>query len=126
MDRAKWAHDLFVLAAQLDVLTADDLRKNEDLHDECRLLIHRFAIRDEISKAIEDQVQYPPEWDNLRSAVEGVSPDVVLDNMWGWVAVGRWMEAPLAEIHEKGWLVPALRRVAGAVDELDLQPGVDF
>ncbi len=126
MDRAKWANDLFALAGRLDSLTSANLREDEDLYEVYKKAIHRFAVQEDVSQKIEDQVQYPPEWDNLEAAVAHVAPNALLDNMWGWVAAGRWVGASLADVHEKGWLAPALRRLASHIDELDLQPGVDF
>ena len=120
-----WAIELTELADRLKNLSADVLRSDEVLHDTIAEAIRRYDVLGEFYVGIEDQTQYPPEWEHLDRAVEVSNPNILLANMSGWVATGRWISAPLAEAHAAGWLEPALRRLAANVSGLNVRPG-DF
>ncbi len=122
----QWAEDLLRYADRLSSPVNEKLSLSAELHEELCRLIHRFQVKEDLSQGLSNQVQYPPDWDNLGAAVQTPDPHVLLDNMWGWVSTGRWVDEPLTDIHGHGWLVPALRRLAQHAPDLQLEPGVDY
>lgn len=117
-----WAEELLARADELKSLGAKDLYHDEELHDRICDAIQRVDLADSEYDAIADRMTYPPEWDDLGASVEVDDPRLLLANMSGWVATGRWMEGPLALVHEKGWLEPALRRLAVGADKIKFHP----
>ena len=122
-ERETWASDLRQAADELEALSAADLASDKVMHDRFCRLIHRFKVLEVIYADIKDEVQYPPDWDNLAGAVDNVSGPVLLGNMWGWVSQNRWMDSPLSIVHEKGRLAPALRKLADYIATVTLKPG---
>lgn len=122
----QWAEDLRRAADEVETVSPADLMRDEDLHERFCKLVHRYEVVGLVYSDIEDQVQYPPDWNNLAGAVENVPGSVLLCNMYGWVSQNRWMTGPLSVAHEKGWLAPALRRLADYVVTVTVKPGWGF
>ncbi|OYW81577.1 MAG: hypothetical protein B7Z26_04915 [Asticcacaulis sp. 32-58-5] len=122
MTQEEWAKELRELPDKLVSITAVELEADENLHDRLREAILKFDIPGSVFLKIQDDLSYPPDWENMAKAVEVLNPDLLFANMRGWVAVGRWMDAPLARVHATGWLEPAFRRLSSVTQSMNIIP----
>lgn len=119
-ERSDWARRLLIAADVLRDVTPEDLRADQPFYDELVLVLTEYQLSDAAFRRVAPDVPNPPDWEALEAVVSASEPDALLLHIQGWITQARWFEAPLARVHQAGWLETALRRLSAQASALDI------